>query len=269
LYNHPRYAVEVLERLDPEAGWMPSWTPYWRRLTEAYHMLGDHRRECEAAQRGRRQHPESTAAVSYEARAYAAMGDVDATRRIADESVTLGPDPFATVGDVWFTAARELRTHGNVAAGTSMLERAIEWQRDECSGARQSFSTHVVFARMLYDAAEWTDAFATLSALQRQRPDDVEIAGYLGAIAARQGDVAAAHSAVSALRAKTGRFHFGKHLAWCARISAVLGDEPAAQSFLRGAFARGYSYDIDLHTDVDLALLSNHDWYQQLLRPKG
>ena len=40
--NHPHAAVEALTRLDPGQGWIPSWTPHWRRLTEAYHMVGDH-----------------------------------------------------------------------------------------------------------------------------------------------------------------------------------------------------------------------------------
>ena len=93
LFNHPRYAVEVLEHLDPEAGWMPSWTPYWQRLTEAYHLLGDHRRESAAAQRSRRQHPESVAALLYEARAFAALGDVDATRLTVDEALGRGSIP--------------------------------------------------------------------------------------------------------------------------------------------------------------------------------
>jgi len=269
LFNHPRYAAEVLERLDPEVGWIPSWTPYWRRLTEAYHMLGDHRRECESAQRGRRQHPESIATLLYEARAYAALGDIDATRRIADEAVSLASDPFATVGDVLFTAARELRAHGNPAAGATHLARAIDWQRDHCSADRNSASARMSLARMLYDAGQWEDASATLVTLQRERPDDVDVLGCLGCISAREGNESAARGALSTLRRKTGRFHFGKHLLWSARIASVIGDSDDAQSLLRGAFARGCSYDIDLHTDVDLSLMSRHEWFREILRAKG
>ena len=269
LFNHPRYAVEVLERLDPEAGWMPSWTPYWRRLTEAYHLLGDHRSESAAAQRSRRQHPESVAALLYEARAFAALGDVDATRLIVDEALGRGSDPFATAGEVLFVAARELKSHENITAGAAILDRAIEWQRDACAAECESFATHMTLARMLYDAELFSEASTTLAALRPVHASDVDVIGLTGSIAAREGDGVGAESAMAALRAKTGRFHFGKHLLWCGRIAAVRGDEMAASGFLRGAFARGCSYDIDLHTDVDLSLLSVHSWYKEMLRPKG
>jgi predicted Zn-dependent protease len=269
LFNQPRYAVEVLERLDPEAGWTPSWTPYWRRLTEAYHLLGDHQRESTAAQRGRRQHPESLAALLYDARANAALGDVDATRRIADEAVSLTPDPFATPGDVLFAAAKELKAHGNSAASAAMLSRAIDWQRDHCATEQRPYAAQMTLARMLYDAAHLVEASEVLAEMQRERPDDVDLIGCRGAIAAREGDVGAAQSAISKLRGKTGRFHFGKHLLWSARIAAILGDEAAASASLRGAFARGCSFDIELHTDIDLALLSEYPWFRELMRPKG
>lgn len=269
LFNQPRYAVEVLERLDPEAGWTPSWTPYWRRLTEAYHLLGDHQRESAAARRGRLQHPESIAALLYDARAHAALGDVDAARRTADEAVSLAPDPFATAGDVLFAAAKELNAHGNPAAGAVLLDRAIDWQRDHCAAEHRSYAVQMTLARMLYDAAHIVEAYEILAETQRVRADDVDLIGFIGAIAAREGHVARAQSAISTLRGKTGRFHFGKHLLWSARIAAILGDEVAASASLRGAFARGCSYDIELHTDIDLALLAEHQWFRELLRPKG
>jgi hypothetical protein len=109
----------------------------------------------------------------------------------------------------------------------------------------------------------------TLAGLRSDRVIDVDILGLAGSIAAREGDAIGAESTIAALRAKTGRFHFGKHLLWCARIAAVRNDEMAASSFLRVAFARGCSYDIALHTDVDLSLLSAHAWYKELFRPKG
>jgi hypothetical protein len=188
LFNHPRYAVEVLERLDPEAGWMPSWTPYWRRLTEAYHLLGDHRSESAAAQRSRRQHPESVAALLYEARAFAALGDVDATRLIVDEALGRGSDPFATAGEVLFVAARELKSHENATAGAAILDRAIEWQRDACVAECESFATHMTLARMQYDAERFSEASTTLAAWRPVHASDVDVIGLTGSIAAREGD---------------------------------------------------------------------------------
>jgi hypothetical protein len=83
------------------------------------------------------------------------------------------------------------------------------------------------------------------------------------------GNEAAARGALAALRAKTGRFRYGRHLLWGARIASVLGDNVTALSLLRGAFARGCGHDIALHTDIDLSRLSADERYRELLHPKG
>jgi hypothetical protein len=71
------------------------------------------------------------------------------------------------------------------------------------------------------------------------------------------------------LLAARGRFRFGSPFVYSARVLAILGDVEQAIAALRGAFARGYCYGIDLHTDIDLALLGAHPSYRELLRPKG
>ena len=269
LCNNPRYAVEVLERVDPERGWMPSWTPYWQRMTEAYHMVGDHGSELEAGRRGRRQHPEAMGPLLYEARAHAALGDADAVSRIADEAVALASDRFMSAGEVLFTAARELKAHGQLAAGADMLARAIDWQRDRSAVGSLTVPDRLALARMHYEADQWPAAAELLAPLQRERPEDADVLGSAGTLAARMGNEAAARGALSALRAKTGRFRYGRHLLWAARIAAVLGDNVTALSLLRGAFARGCGHDIALHTDIDLSRLSADERYREMLRPKG
>jgi len=269
LCNNPRYSVEILERVDPERGWIPSWTPYWQRLTEALHLVGDHERELDAARRGRRQHPEALGPLLYEGRAYAALGDTDAVGRIGDEVVALGSDRFISAGEALFTAARELKAHGHYAAGVDMLARAIDWQRDWSVVGSPTVSDRLALARMHYEADQWPAAAELLAPLQRERPDDNDVLGSVGTLAARMGDEVAARCAQSALGAKTGRFHYGRHLVWAARIAAVLGDAGTALSLLRGAFARGYGHDVRLHTDIDLSLVARDERYQEMLRPRG
>jgi tetratricopeptide (TPR) repeat protein len=269
LCNHPHHAVEVLERVDPERGWIPSWTPYWQRLTEAYHMTGDHERELDAGRRGRRQHPEAMGPLLYEARAHAALGDADAVSRIGDEAVALAADRFMSAGEVLFTAARELRSHDRHAAGIDMLHRAIDWQREWCAAGTPTASNRLALARMHYEAEQWPEAAERLARLRRERPEDTDVLGAAGTLAARAGDEAAARGALAALRAKTGRFHYGNHLLWAARIASVQGDTGDALSLLRGAFARGAGHDVALHTDIDLSRLSADERYRELLRPRG
>lgn len=74
---------------------------------------------------------------------------------------------------------------------------------------------------------------------------------------------------LAALRSRTGQYLYGRHLACGARIAAVLHDGDDSVGMLRGAFARGYSYGVELHADVDLMLLSGDARYVELLRPKG
>jgi hypothetical protein len=38
---------------------------------------------------------------------------------------------------------------------------------------------------------------------------------------------------------------------------------------MRGAFARGYPYGVELHTDFDLMTLARDERFRELLRPKG
>jgi len=267
--NHPRFAVETLERVDPERGWMPSWSPYWRRLTEAYHMLADHQRELAAARRGRSQHPESVGALLYETRALAALGDVDAVRRSVDEALALGDDRFTTVGELMFVAAQELRTHGRAVDSHQMLERAITWQTGRCAAEQTSFTDRLLLVRMHHEAGQWRDAAAMLHELERDHAGDDAVRGAAGTLAARSGDGPVARVALAALRARTGRFHFGRHLMWGARIAAALGDRDNALSMLRGAFARGYPHGVELHTDFDLMALQGDERFRELLRPKG
>ena len=267
--NQPRHAVEVLERLDPERGWMPSWTPYWRRLTEAYHMLGDHARESDAARRGRHQHPEAVSTLVYEIRARAALGDIPAVHRAADEAVAMTSDRFATAGEVLLTGAQELRAHGNSEPGAAMLARAIAWQSEYAIETPGAAAHRVLLARMLYEGGEWQAAEGILRKLAEDQPDHIEILGIRAALAARTGDGARARAMLATLRSRTGCYLYGRHLVWSARIAAILGDCDGALSFLRGAFARGYPHGVDLHADIDLMPLSRDGRFAELLRPKG
>ena len=174
-----------------------------------------------------------------------------------------------SASEVLFTAARELKAHGQLAAGIDMLARAIDWHRDRSAVAAPTVSDRLALARMHYEADEWPEAAKLLSPLQRERPEDADVLGAAGTLAARMGNEAAARGALSALRAKTGQFRYGRHLLWAARIAAVLGDNVAALSLLRGAFARGCGHDIALHTDIDLSRLSTDERYREMLRPRG
>ena len=269
--NQPRAAVEALTRLDPSQGWIPSWTPHWRRLTEAHHMLGEHVHELDAARCGRTHHPEAISAVLYECRAHAAVGNLAALARSIDEACAFPPDRFADAGDVMLDAARELRAHGRAMEGVALAERAVAWyidQQPEPGDGRDAHHRRAL-ARAYYEAGHWHDAAHVARELAAESPEDVHVIALAGAIAARRGDEAAARRALAVLQSRKGRYWFGLQFLYSARVLAILGDSEQAIVALRGAFARGHCYGIELHTDIDLALLDAQPSFRELLRPKG
>jgi hypothetical protein len=177
-------------------------------------MVGDHGHELEGGRRGRRQHPEAMGPLLYEARAHAALGDADTVSRIADEAVALGSDRFMSAGEVLFTAARELKAHGQPTASVDMLARAIHWERDRSALGSPTVLDRLTLARMHYEADAWSEAAELLSPLQREEPENADVLGSVGTLAARVGNEAAARVALSALRAKTGRGRRGSRRYW-------------------------------------------------------
>jgi tetratricopeptide (TPR) repeat protein len=193
---------------------------------------------------------------------------VKAVERAADEAVAMTTDRFTTAGEVLFTSAQELRAHGSPLESMRFIERTIAWyterMADDCS--RQ---TRYALGRALYEAERWVKAGAIFSELKSERADALEALGSLGCVSARVGDMAAATATLADLRGRKGRYHFGKHLIWSARIQSLLGDFDGALASLRGALARGYCYGIEFHIDVDLVPLHGDQRYRELIKPRG
>src|SRR2546430_16857189 len=62
-FDRPREAVTILERLHPDSGALDGRAGYYNWLTNAYHLLGQHDRELEAAQPARRRFPTNLATL--------------------------------------------------------------------------------------------------------------------------------------------------------------------------------------------------------------
>src|SRR3989449_3129327 len=73
-FDRPREAVTILERLHPDSGALDGRAGYYNWLTNAYHLLGEHDRELEAAQRAQRRFPRNLATLRMELLALAALG---------------------------------------------------------------------------------------------------------------------------------------------------------------------------------------------------
>jgi DNA-binding SARP family transcriptional activator/tetratricopeptide (TPR) repeat protein/TolB-like protein len=267
--NRPAESVEVLRRLDPERGFMRGFVAYWADLTASLHALGHHGRELRDAQKARRRYPQDIIALRSEVRAFAALGRVLEVERLVEESLIL-PSKFGVDHiTVMQVAAIELRAHGKVGDAARVLDRAVVWHRSRSPDEQRSERNRIGLGRTLYLAGRWEEARTVFTALAAEHPENLEVIGHLGAIAARLGDHAEARRIDELLAGLERPFLHGAHTAWRARIAAVLGEHERAVHLLRDSFSQGRPFGSTLHTDVEFEPLRGHPVYRELLRAKG
>jgi hypothetical protein len=107
-----------------------------------------------------------------------------------------------------------------------------------------------------------------LGVLPGASPDEVDCRGFVGVLAARRGDRAAALAADRALATPHRPYLHGRHTYWRARIAALLGDHERAVALLRESLREGQMYPA-LHGAIDLAPLRDLPTFRELIRPKG
>jgi tetratricopeptide (TPR) repeat protein len=266
--NRPREAVAALTRLDPERPPVRQLPWYANLLAQAHHQLGDYPAELGVAMRGRRLHPDHLSPLAAEARALAALGRVgDAGRRL-QEALDLPLSAGATPGAVMRMVGAELRTHGHEAAARGAFAQALTWHESRPPQERSTAASRAWLAAVLYDSGRWAEARALFDRLATEQPREVDHRGYLGALAARRGDRAAALAADRVLAAWRGDYLLGRHTYWRARIAALSGERERAVALLREALQQGRTYLV-LHAESDFAPLRDLPAFQELVRPKG
>jgi tetratricopeptide (TPR) repeat protein len=266
--NRTREAIQALRRLDPAKAGEQGWYPYWGQLTTAYHLEHDHRHELEAARQGRRQYPGILPTLSYEVRALAASGRLTEVNRRLNESFSMAVMPGWNPAVVLRGAADELEAHGYAEEARVARLRGLAWL-DTRSEAEQALeSSQFLRAQLLYRGGRLADAKALLTTLVQEHPDSVGYAGFLGVLAAQQGDHNSAEKIDRWLATIDRPYLTGLPVTWRARIEARLGRRDRAIDRLREALAQGGQYDLWLHTDPDLANLRTEPAFRELLASK-
>src|SRR5436853_2293352 len=256
--NRPREAADALMTLGPDRGFTHGWWVYAYDLTTALHLLGDHRRELKQALEGTRRFPDNPQVLTTQIRALAALGRAEeATRRLA-ASGNLAPAQGWTPADALLLAAVELRAHGHPAEGDTVLAQARDWLAARPPAEVASEPHRYRVALVSYTAGRLDDAqrqFERLAA--RGGPgrsdslaaaaitgdgwDEMDYLGYLGAIAARQGNREQALRVERALAGVKRPYLFGRHTVWRARIQALPGQRGGAVAPPPGPFPQGYA----------------------------
>jgi tetratricopeptide (TPR) repeat protein len=280
--NRPRDALAALAGVDPERGSTREYAPYWEVLTQTRHQLGEYEAERAAAERGRVLHPDHVPIFYAEVRALAALGRIADAERLLERASDLSPDPLHTPAEVMWAIGREFHAHGHAAAAERAFARALRWYDGRPAAEQTSPALRSRRAEVLYAAGRWDEARRLFEQLAAERPGepspvgdhgmyglaplgDADYRGYLGALAARRGDRAAALAADSALAAWPDSYLLGRHTFWRARIAALLGERERAVTLLHEALQQGRTYVL-VHAEADFAPLRDLSAFQELVR---
>jgi len=264
--NRPQEAIEAMKTIDTSRV-LIGWTMYWERLTAARHMLGDHDEELKDALAARALYPDSLYMLFTEARARAALGDVDGIQQLIDYGIRLGAQPNWTAGGLLRLTGEELIAHGEADAGRETLARAITWYQNLPPEEMEALSESLAFA--LLSAGRVEDAIPLLELLRQKYPNRYYILGALGVARALQGDREDAERIGTQLEDLNVPYSFGNTSVWQARIAAALGNKDQALVFLRRALSEGTSMDDWIHREPAFRPLLDHPPFQDLLQPIG
>lgn len=264
--NRPQEAIEAIQTIDTSRV-LIGWIMYWERLTAARHMLGDHDEELKDALAARTLYPDSLYALYTEARARAALGDIDGIHQLIDDAIRLGAQPNWTAGGLLRLTGAELIAHGEADAGRETLARAITWYQNLPPEEMERLSESLAFTLLSAGRAE--DAIPLLELLRQQDPNRYYILGALGVARALQGDREDAERISTQLEDLNVPYSFGNTSVWQARIAAALGNKDQALVFLRRAFSEGTNMDDWIHREPAFRSLLDHPPFQDLLQPIG
>jgi tetratricopeptide (TPR) repeat protein len=265
--NRPGEAVRILRRIPVERSGA-AWNAYGTSLALALHLANRHREELAEARRRSAAVADWLPAMSDEARALAALGQLatldSLIKRVASSPRQAGYSPAS----VMLSAGIELSVHGYPRQAADLFRRSAEWSRSRPESEMRAAGYRFTLARALYQAGDFAAADTVMAALVAQSPDNPTYLGYAGAIAAGRGDTAAADRASERLAALSQPYLFGAPSLGRARIAALLGRKAEAIQLLRRAMSEGSTVSA-VHASTDFLRLRGYEPFEALLRPAG
>lgn len=256
--NRPREAIDHFLTMDPARGEQRHWMPYWKQLTAAYHVLGRHAEEQQAAERALALNPSSEYALALHLRALAGRGQA---RRVADTVDSLFARPprqgaTLSTGTVAEEALMELAAHGHVAEARRVRDAIAARYRDPAGANLADIrSEDMLLAHVVVE--DWDSALQLLDNADAT-PRDAVRTGLEGIVFARMGRTEAATERMRALAADSAVvYDIGRRVTWArgdrspprwaAEIAAALGQGERAGRMLASALSEGLPYGTWLH----------------------
>jgi DNA-binding SARP family transcriptional activator len=234
-------AVQALEGIDPDRGFMIGWPYYWIQYAAALHLSSQHARELGAARQAVRRYPGSIRALALEAYALAATGDTAALRGVTDRIAAAEEDGSDRPLGVLVNTAMELEAHGHHEAARALAACALAG-----AAAVQPDAALTDVAEAMLLAGRAAEVRSLLQQGAQAGAADAGTWMLLGVSAALAGDTAAAAAADRRLAALAGVALPGRAAYARARIAAALGREDA-RALLGRAVAGGMPHGFLLH----------------------
>jgi tetratricopeptide (TPR) repeat protein/tRNA A-37 threonylcarbamoyl transferase component Bud32/TolB-like protein len=261
--NRPREAIRVARQIDPERGELRGWLPYWQRLAEAYHRVGQHREELRAARRAKELWPGTTYGLTLEISALAGLGRKRELRALLAELPSGTESPAMLLRH----AGLEFSAHGHRQDGEALLRGSLEW---DLARPEESPAYRRRLAHSHYLVGELDEAERLLRELAAEWGPVPSVQAGLGFIAALRGDVAEARALQRALAQIDGPYQFGAHTYRRAQIAALLGEPDEALRLLRQAWGEGLPPIWEwVHQAPEFDGIRRHPAFREFVRPKG
>ena len=260
-------AITLLRRLPVERSRV-RWDLYGSGLAWSYHVGERHEEELVEAQRRRRSAPHWLLAMEEEGRALAVLGRAAELDRLTADIASIAAQPARSAGLTLLVVAREAFVHGQSEAGRATLARFDAWEEGQPVEQRQSFALRRLVAMARHFQRNWPAADTLFTALVVERPQNADLLGWLGAVAAQRGDTARALRLTATLATLDVPYLHGAHTLARARIAAALGRRADAIALTRQSISEGQLFDA-IHVVPELLPLRGDPEFDALFRIVG
>ena len=243
------------------------------RCALSYHILGNHEEELRTARAGLEIFPTDHNLLVAEARALIALGDEMSFEKAVAE--ILSTPTGLTPANLLVEAAATARAHGRPDRARNLARRALTLLEDRAD-PNGAFFEGWVRAQALVLADNLDRAQTVLETLRSMKDGgtafhSLGVDGWLGAVAARKGDLETAHAIDRSLAEIEDPRVTGWPAHYRASIAAWLGHRDQAMELLNQSRAEGWGSFYHFHDNhrVLFEPLEGMDDYEDLLHPDG
>ena len=276
--NRPRETIAATSVVIGSKGFKslmrnPLLTGSFLRGATSHHILGNHSEELRTARSGLEIFPTNHDLLVAEARALIALGDTTGFEEVVTKVLSTHTD--LTPADLLIEAAATARAHGRPDQARDLARRALT-VLDDRADPNEVFTQGWLRAQALVLADELDQAQEVLEILRSVTEGATDsqslgVEGWLGALAARRGDLETAHAVDSSLAGIDGRSRRGRPAHYRAAIAAWLGHRDQAMDLLSQSLSEGWGSFYLFHDGhrVLFEPLEGMDAYEALLHPEG